>query len=69
MAFAEELAWYLEGSGVPIGWKEGAVGFKDLEPFVVGVVGLEPSTLGVVIAIGAMMKEITQSNAIIGIIV
>jgi hypothetical protein len=28
MASPDEEAWYLEGSGVPVGWKEGAVGLR-----------------------------------------
>lgn len=48
MASSEDAEWYLEGSGVPVGWKEGAVAFR-MVPF-------EPllcvSDVGV--AIGAM---------------
>ena len=34
MASSVEAAWYLEGSGVPVGWNEGAVAFN-VVPFVV----------------------------------
>jgi hypothetical protein len=28
MASCDDDAWYLEGSGVPVGWNERAVGFR-----------------------------------------
>ncbi len=36
MASSVEAAWYFEGSGVPVGWNEGAVAFSvvPLVPFV-----------------------------------
>lgn len=42
MASSVDAAWYFEGSGVPVGWNEGAVAFKVVPllsawPFVVGV--------------------------------
>ena len=42
MASLVDAAWYFEGSGVPVGWNEGAVAFKVVPlvsawPFVVGV--------------------------------
>lgn len=33
MASSEEEAWYFEDSGVPVGWKEGAVALRE-EPLV-----------------------------------
>ena len=36
MASCEDAEWYLEGSGVPVGWNERAVGFKVVPlPFAV----------------------------------
>ena len=36
MASSLDAAWYFEGSGVPVGWNDGAVAFKavPLVPFV-----------------------------------
>ena len=47
IASSDEAEWYFEGSGVPVGWKDGAVAFKVVVlPFV------WPLS---VVAIGAML--------------
>ena len=30
MASLVDAAWYFDGSGVPVGWNEGAVAFKEV---------------------------------------
>ena len=37
IAFSVEAEWYFEGSGVPVGWNEGAVAFKDVVPSAVAI--------------------------------
>jgi hypothetical protein len=38
MASCDDAEWYLEGSGVPVGWKERAVGFSVVPfPFAAAV--------------------------------
>lgn len=51
MAASDEEAWYFDGSGVPVGWNEGAVAFR-VVPFVVAAAR---SSRGV--AMGAMMRR------------
>jgi hypothetical protein len=46
MASALLWAWYLEGSGVPVGWNEGAVALRVVGVVLEGVVG---------VAMGAMV--------------
>ena len=57
-------AWWAEGSGVPVGWKEGAVGFKGV--IVVLLRGGVPlaSPLGALIAEGAMVDKVGQESDI-----
>ena len=53
MASLEDAEWYWEGSGVPVGWNEGAVAFNvvPLETLLVASVWLMASG----IAMGAMV--------------
>ena len=59
MAFSVEAAWYFEGSGVPVGWNEGAVAFKDVVPSAVAIAG---PCVGV--AIGAMFDGLVSRKVI-----
>ena len=55
MASCDDAEWYLEGSGVPVGWKERAVGFSVvLLPFAAAVSFL--------IAPGAMVVDDGDAN-------
>jgi hypothetical protein len=54
MASVVEAAWYLDGSGVPVGWNEGAVAFK-----VVPSVFAWPFIL--LVAIGAISEGLRKS--------
>lgn len=47
MASSDDAEWYLAGSGVPVGWNEGAVGFR--------VVPLAAAAVSLWIAPGAMV--------------
>ena len=51
MASSVDAEWYFEGSGVPVGWKDGAVAFKD----VPSVVALAWPFVGV--ATGAIVDQ------------
>ena len=52
MAFSVEAAWYFEGSGVPVGWNEGAVAFREVVPSAVAIAGPR-----VEVATGAMSMD------------
>ena len=53
IAASEEEAWYLDGSGVPVGWNEGAVALRGV-PFP-----LAPGSAGDV-AIGAILTAVNE---------
>jgi hypothetical protein len=49
MASSVEVACYLEGSGVPVGWKDGAVAFREVTAWMCPFVPLSLIAMGAIV--------------------
>ena len=56
MACAVEAEWYLEGSGVPVGWNEGAVAFSEVVPSAVAFRGVATGAILISIVLKCLIK-------------
>jgi hypothetical protein len=54
MALAVDEAWYFAGSGVPVGWKERAVGFS-VVPLMLAVSGWIAPGAMIVVAVSIVV--------------